>query len=309
MLRCSNGHDNADGNAFCSTCGQKLEGGPPPPPAPDEPDTAAGTPDTAAADDGATGVDGTGAAQAYTVPGTPAAATGGPEASTAPAADDSGADESVDAQPAGKRRTGRYATLVAAVVVVGAATAFLLGPSTEDRYLAELADEGVRDEFSTEVAAVRNAERLCEDLRDGGDAVGNDADRIGVVHYCDEFADEFRVLQTVTVSGTFVLLESGGRSNVFRNQSEGDPCQGASSGGYSDISAGTTVTVSNLAGAPIDRTALGIGAVRGTNCRFTFELTVTEGEEGYVLEVGRRGDSTYTFEEFTEPGRLAFQLG
>ncbi|MDZ7674552.1 MAG: hypothetical protein U5K30_05740 [Acidimicrobiales bacterium] len=176
--------------------------------------------------------------------------------------------------------------MVVVLVLAGAVGGVLVatsGPSTEDDYLSALAEAGLDDEFSTDRAAVRNAEERCDGILDGGDPQGSEADLVGVEFYCGEFADDFAVLEVIDVEGSFTIIDADSASNSLGGGCSGD-------GGYGDINSSTQVIVTDGSGEILTRTELGPGSVEGTvTCRFTFEFTITEGEELYVVEVGDRG--------------------
>lgn len=191
-------------------------------------------------------------------------------------------------------------TIGLAVVALGA---FLLWrPSTEDRYLAALDERSLDDDFTTEREAVRNGERICENLEDGAAARGSRVDQVGVEFFCPHFFEDFRVLRTEEITGTFLLISSNSID------SSGNTCSG--SGGYSDLSASTQVTVTNDAEETLARTRLGPGETLSTaGCLFKFSFEITEGEDSYVVSVGRRGEFAYSWDEITEEDAISFSMG
>jgi hypothetical protein len=134
------------------------------------------------------------------------------------------------------------------------------------------------------------------------------------------------------VTGTFVLIDDIERYGLYYDKStlqrldppEGGPCQGQ--GGYSDINAAAEVRLKGD-GLVIDVARLGQGHFgpapprqfygpsnnfempRNIECRFTFELEVEPGHRFYTVEVGRRGQYSYTYEEITLPGAISYTLG
>lgn len=211
-------------------------------------------------------------------------------------------DEPADGRP--KRRKAVVIGLL--LVVVGAAIGgyMLFTPSAEQRYLAALEEAGV-EEFSTTRAAVVNAENVCQSLDEGGEAAGSRADSIGVEHYCPDYSEDFRELRTIEVTGRFIVFDY----DSFGHLSVDDECF-SGDGGYGDINTSTPVVMTNTQGDVLHRTELGIGTVdaQGT-CTFEFKLPVTEGEDNYVVAVGRRGEMTYTFEEIQTESPLLLTLG
>jgi hypothetical protein len=101
----------------------------------------------------------------------------------------------------------------------------------------------------------------------------------------------------VAVEGTFTIFDI----SDYISMDEGDFCEGE--GGYGDLNASTRVIITNLEGDSLDRTSLGRGEATGAgSCEFAFEFTITDGEEGYVVAVGRRGETDYEFEDLRDDG-------
>lgn len=103
-------------------------------------------------------------------------------------------------------------------------------------------------------------------------------------------------IASVTSAGTFPLtgtftLQRG----AFIN--EAPTCQGYT--GYTDIAAGTPVTVADQTGQTIavghlDTGAVQGGAERATACQFTFRIDVPDGKPFYQVTVSHRGTQNYT---------------
>ena len=129
------------------------------------------------------------------------------------------------------------------------------------------------------------------------------ADKIAVDTFCPLFSQGFHILEKADVTGTFVLTDNSGAEGIV---SDGAKCQGAN--GYADVNAGTPVTVKNGKGNVLATTTLGPGKSGTANCTFTFTVPLTEGEDRYVLSVGRRGEFSYSFEQLVAKGIL-MQLG
>lgn len=196
-------------------------------------------------------------------------------------------------------RTNRWIVpgllVIGLLIAVGVYVSVSDTASVEDRYLWALDEADLRDEFAADRQAIKNAEGICKELDDGGRAQGSRADRIGVEHYCDDYLDAFKVLETKVIEGSFTLRDSK------MGPSDSGPCSG--SGGYSDISVGRGVEVRNDAGDPLGRTKLGPGTKKSRNrCEFLFEVELTEGEDSYVFEVGSRGQIAFTWKELTGMG-------
>ncbi|GAA2873688.1 hypothetical protein GCM10010472_33700 [Pseudonocardia halophobica] len=100
---------------------------------------------------------------------------------------------------------------------------------------------------------------------------------------------------SMDVTGTFRLVDDGYYG--YGGFSSGSVCSGG--GGYSDIHAGTGVTIANAAGAVIATGSLSPGrASSSTTCDFTFTVPdVPAGEDFYQVEVSHRGTLTYTADE------------
>jgi hypothetical protein len=190
-----------------------------------------------------------------------------------------------------------------AIVVVAAAVAWILladreSPTPpEPGYLAALKDAGLSDQFNSDANAIAHGRQVCRRLEDGDPQQGLPADKIAVDAFCSQFAHGFHILETATVSGIFILKDSAGMEGVA---SDGTSCEGAD--GYSDVSHGTVVTVENGKGEILATTSLGQGEGNTTECRFAFSFPATEGQERYVVSVGRRGEFSYTFEQLRARG-------
>lgn len=212
-----------------------------------------------------------------------------------------GADRDGVGQPSPWYRNGRVlaAAVLGAVVIAGVAAWLLAG--WEDAYLDELAERGHEDRFTTETEAVNHAENLCAEIEGGGRAEGDEIDALAVEHACPEWADDFTVYATDTFEGTFLLVGS--------TSGNGETCRG--DGGYGDMGSSTTVLVTNDEGDTLDRTDFGSAEPDSGDgmCQWSFELELSEGEDRYIVEVGDRGDRTYTWSELQQDGALEFSLG
>jgi hypothetical protein len=106
----------------------------------------------------------------------------------------------------------------------------------------------------------------------------------------------------ITIHGT---LSIGGMANDNGSDPmspvDGDPCTGI--GGYGDITAGKTVTVSGSTGQVLTVTGLTAGvetdlpadATLATgNCVFSFSAQVPAGESSYTVSISGRGSQTFT---------------
>ena len=205
----------------------------------------------------------------------------------------------------GRKRLLIGAGLIALVLVLAFAgwRAFADGASSEDRYLDALDDAGLRDDFAADRAALAAAIATCEDLDGGSEPQGSEAQLIAVEEFCPDYAEAFRVLEVDEVVGTFTITDGD-----YLSSETGDLCQGE--GGYGDLNPSTQVVVTNPAGDELARTELGFGETRSAfACQFEFTVELTEGEDTYIFEVGDRGEISYTWDEATAPGAIAFTIG
>jgi len=93
-----------------------------------------------------------------------------------------------------------------------------------------------------------------------------------------------------TIAGEFTLFaETVGPSSN---------CSGT--GGYSDISQGLSVTVRNEAGTILATSRLGNGSRTSNRCSFTFSVSDIPKSAFYSVEVGRRGELTWSHAEMVE---------
>jgi hypothetical protein len=95
------------------------------------------------------------------------------------------------------------------------------------------------------------------------------------------------------VSGTFTLTDT--------SASFGGVCSG--SGGYSDIRLGTNVVLRDGDGKLLATGSLGAGErSNATRCVFIFNLRNVPEVPFYTIEVGSRGDLSYSLEEMIATG-------
>ncbi len=105
---------------------------------------------------------------------------------------------------------------------------------------------------------------------------------------------------TETIVGTFTLIGGDSVSTL------GGDCRGR--GGYSDINSGTEVRLV-ADGELVAVTRLGHGQGASGRCTYSFSLDAPKGHKFYEVSVGRRGSFTYTWEELTTEGAIAYVLG
>lgn len=173
-------------------------------------------------------------------------------------------------------------------------------------YLTALREAGLLQLFSADRAAIAHAARICESFDDGAPPLGSEADGIAVAHFCPDYVPPFRVVEVRSVTGSFTIADSDG---IERNDESVVLCEGK--GGYADLNASTSVVVRNDSQEILARTALGFGIYdfASSSCEFQFSVELTEGEEIYVVSVGRRGEVAYDWDEIVTPGRLALTIG
>lgn len=191
-----------------------------------------------------------------------------------------------------------------AIIVMVAAVEWVLWtgrhaspPPPEVGYLEALKSADLSNEFNSEANAVAHGRAVCRALDDGGPQQGLPADKIAVDAFCPQFNKGFRVLESATVPGVFVLTDSMGTQAI---STDGGSCAGA--GGYADVGASTAVTVKNGKGEILATTALGPGKGDTATCTFSFSFTITEGQDRYVISVGHRGEFSYSFGQLRARG-------
>jgi hypothetical protein len=178
--------------------------------------------------------------------------------------------------------------------------------SPDAGYLSALKDSGLARQFNSDANALAHGRQVCKQLDDGGPQQGLAADKVAVDAFCPQFSKGFHILETVTVSGTFVLTDTKSNAGISSIASDGTSCGGTD--GYSDIGRDTQVTVKNGKGEILATTSLGEGRGGDVTCTFSFSFPVTEGQDRYVVSVGRRGDFSYTFNQLQRQG-VEIRLG
>ena len=176
-------------------------------------------------------------------------------------------------------------------------------PSPEARYLTALKDAGLFGQFNSDANAVAHGRQVCRALDGGAPQQGVMADKFAVEAFCPQFTDGFRILDTADASGVFVLTDNEGVDAI---SVDGAACDGA--GGYSDIGPTTPVVVTNGKGDVLATTSLGPGKGDAAQCTFSIGFPVTEGQDRYVVSVGRRGEFSYTFSQLRGQG-VRIRLG
>ena len=92
------------------------------------------------------------------------------------------------------------------------------------------------------------------------------------------------------VAGTFELIDT--KADFPSIQVVGGSCKGT--GGYSDLGPGTPVTLKDGEGKVLGATTLGNGSGSTRDCLFTFSFASVPEASFYSLEVGKRGELTYS---------------
>ena len=75
-------------------------------------------------------------------------------------------------------------------------------------YLSALKDSGLAGQFNSDANALAHGRQVCKQLDDGGPQQGLAADKVAVDAFCPQFSKGFHILETATVSGTFVLTDT-----------------------------------------------------------------------------------------------------
>ncbi|WP_395307536.1 DUF732 domain-containing protein [Mycobacterium sp. AMU20-3851] len=218
--------------------------------------------------------------------------------------------QSGSSSPKAKRRHRRRkwaavsaAVLVVAVVGAGIGTYLYVNREQVDpevEYLKALQQSGYAGEFNSDANAVARGRQVCRQLSEGAPQEGMPADEVAVQYFCPEFAEGFHVLETATITGTFTLNDDSPSAYSPSIEVDGSSCEGA--GGYSDVNPGTPVTVKNGKGEILTTTYLEEGRGGRYMCTFGITFEVTEGQDRYVVNVGRRGELSFSFAELKANG-------
>jgi len=172
--------------------------------------------------------------------------------------------------------------------------------TVDDKYLAALRQADLSGQFNSDANAVARGKQVCRQLEDGGPQQGLPADRVAVDYFCTQFSQGFHILETATVNGSFTIKDDSPNPYSPVITVSGSSCAG--SGGYDDVDQGAQVTVKNGKGDILDTTYLEQGEGGRYQCTFVFSFDVTEGEDRYVVSMGRRGELSYSFAELKANG-------
>ena len=227
---------------------------------------------------------------------------------------DSAVAEPVSANANPHKRRQRWlvvAAVVAVLAVTGAgigAYAYLTRDRTtaDDRYLVALKQSGYSAEFNSDANAVAHGKQVCRTLDEGGPQQGMPADEVAVQYFCPQFVEGFHVLETATITGSFTLNDEDPNPYLPAIEVDGSSCVGA--GGFADVHPGTPVTVKNGKGEILTTTYLEDGRGGRFRCTFGFSFEVTQGQDRYVVAVGKRGELSYSFADLRVAG-VALTLG
>ena len=99
---------------------------------------------------------------------------------------------------------------------------------------------------------------------------------------------------TVTVQGSLTLKHSW----LSATATLGETC--TASDGYSDISAGTAVTIGDQTGATIVVGQLQPGQVTADGCEFDFNMQAPAGRTSYTVTVSHRGTQVFTPDQIAQ---------
>lgn len=205
----------------------------------------------------------------------------------------------------GGRRWAVISAAVLAVAVAGVGVAVYQYVNREqvnpdEEYVKALKQSGYAGEFNSDANAVAHGKQVCRQLSEGAPQQGMPADEVAVQYLCPEFIEGFHVLETATITGTFTLNDDSPSTYSPLIEVDGSSCKGA--GGYSDVNPGTPVTVKNGKGEILTTTYLEEGRGGRYMCTFGITFEVTEGEDRYVVNVGRRGELSFSFAELKSNG-------
>ncbi|MBA8804779.1 hypothetical protein FB382_003070 [Nocardioides ginsengisegetis] len=179
----------------------------------------------------------------------------------------------------------------------------------QEKYTRLLRSKGLGGKFSSDASAVTHAKAICQGLDDGAAQQGPEVDAVGVSVYCKQYASGFKTLYPIRVAGTFTLFDSDPSSYFPSIDGTAGFCSGT--GGYSDVSSGSEIRVTNSSGDVL--TTANLGAGHGSPpfmCKFPFKFTVMDGEPGgYMIELGDRGSIHYSAADLKIPESVQITLG
>ncbi len=212
----------------------------------------------------------------------------------------------VQKETSSRRRMWLVASSVMAMVMLAAAGvgAYLYlnreQVNPDEEYLKALKQSDYSGEFNSDANAVAHGKQVCRQLSEGAPQQGMPADEIAVQHFCPEFSEGFHVLETATITGSFTLNDDSPSTYSPSIDVDGSDCEGT--GGYSDVNAGTPVIVKNGKGEILTTTYLEQGRGGRYMCTFGITFEITEGQDRYVVNVGRRGELSFSFAELKSNG-------
>jgi hypothetical protein len=203
------------------------------------------------------------------------------------------------------KRRWLLVTIVGVVLLVAGVGGVILGgllarKSPDEKYLAALRESGLAGQFASDANAIAHAKETCRTLTGGGPQQGIPVDKVAVDAYCPQFSKGFHILEKATITGTFTLIANSPNPYSPAITTNGSTCSG--SDGYSDIQPGAQVFVKNGKGDMLTTTQLGQGSGNRFRCTLPFSFDITEGEDHYIVSVGRRGEISYTFTQLKNDG-------
>ncbi len=83
---------------------------------------------------------------------------------------------------------------VAALVVVAAVLALIFYPTTNDRYIRDLKNNGMLVQYPNHQAAITAGKDFCANLEGGAQAQGTPVQLVAVRHYCPVYASGFELV-------------------------------------------------------------------------------------------------------------------
>ncbi len=220
-----------------------------------------------------------------------------------------------DAAPqakSGSKRRWLVVTIVGVVLIVAGVVGVTLGmrlghiKTPDEKYLDALRDSGLAGQFASDANAIAHAKQTCRTLNEGGPQQGLPVDKVAVDAYCPQFSRGFHILEKATIKGTFTLVVDSPNPYLPAITTNGSTCSG--SDGYGDVQPGTQVFVKNSKGDVLTTTELQQGTGNRFRCTFPFSFDITEGEDHYIVSVGRRGEISYTFTQLKNDG-VSLNLG
>jgi hypothetical protein len=204
-----------------------------------------------------------------------------------------------------KKSLPKWLLVTAPVALIGliAGLSVLLIPSPDEVYLSKLKEQGLGGIYASDAQAIAAGKAECRRLNDGENPAGTQDKFVAVEVFCDEFAAGYRVLEEIKVVGSMTVMDT-------KIYDSGGECYIPDSSGYDDMNEGKEVVILNGKGERLTTATFGPGEGKSfVYCTFEFEFTVLEGEDEYIVEIGKRGSLSYSETELKTPGAIALSLG